>query len=159
MMNSVGLIALVVVLAAATAFGLWRRRVDGSFRAVQQASLPESDEVSTSQPGLTDGLLTAEVLGAELGRDATLVEFSSAFCAPCRATRRILDKVVADVDGVALIEVDAEEHLDLTRELSILRTPTVLVLDSDGHIKHRAAGQPRYADVVAALGKVVPSAG
>jgi thiol-disulfide isomerase/thioredoxin len=156
--NSFGLIALVAVLVAATVFGLWRRRVDGAFRVVDQK--PSNDDstmfdIAAMPP--PNGVLSADVLGAPLGRDATLVEFSSAFCAHCRATRRVLDKVVADVDGVALIEIDAEQHLELTRELSILRTPTVLVLDAAGRIKHRASGQPRYADVVAALGSVVSS--
>jgi thiol-disulfide isomerase/thioredoxin len=81
------------------------------------------------------------------------VQFSSAFCAPCRATRRILGEVVHMVDGVVHVEIDAEEHLDLVRRLNILRTPTVLVLDGAGRIIRRASGQPRKADVIAALGQ------
>ena len=55
----------------------------------------------------------------------------------------------------AHIEIDAEAHLDLVRELGILKTPTVLVLDADGRIVRRAAGLPRKADVIAALGEAV----
>ncbi|MFD9374013.1 TlpA family protein disulfide reductase [Streptomyces sp. NPDC059999] len=94
-------------------------------------------------------------LGAEPGERASLVQFSSAFCQPCRATRRILAEVAAMVDGVAHIEVDAERNLDLVRALGIDRTPTVLVLDSAGRIVRRAAGMPRKADVIAALGAAV----
>lgn len=90
--------------------------------------------------------------GAELGERATLVQFSSAFCQPCRATRRVLDEVAAMVPGVAHVEIDAEEHLGLVRDLGVTRTPTVLVLDAAGVIVRRAAGQPRTADVIAALG-------
>ncbi|MEU6931313.1 thioredoxin family protein [Streptomyces sp. NPDC046374] len=97
----------------------------------------------------------AEELGAELGERATLVQFSTAFCQPCRATRRTLAEVAAMVDGVGHIEIDAEERLDLVRELGIVRTPTVLVLDRSGRIVRRAAGQPRRADVIAALGQAV----
>lgn len=99
--------------------------------------------------------LGADRLGGELGERATLVQFSSAFCAPCRATRRILGEVADLVPGVTHIEIDAEAHLDLVRELSVLKTPTVLVLDADGHVVRRAGGQPRKADVIAALGEVV----
>ncbi len=99
--------------------------------------------------------LGAAELGEGLGARATLVQFSSAFCAPCRATRRILDEVAGMVPGVAHVEVDAEARLDLVRELGILRTPTVLVLDADGRVVRRAAGQPRKADVIAALGEAV----
>ncbi|WP_420906843.1 thioredoxin family protein [Streptomyces prasinus] len=99
--------------------------------------------------------LGAEELGADLGERATLVQFSSAFCAPCRATRRVLGEVAGLVPGVAHVEIDAEAHLDLVRRLDVLKTPTVLVLDADGRVVRRAAGLPRKADVIAALGEVL----
>ncbi|RAJ86690.1 thiol-disulfide isomerase/thioredoxin [Streptomyces sp. PsTaAH-137] len=97
----------------------------------------------------------AEQLGAELGERATLVQFSSAFCAPCRATRRVLGEVAALVPGVSHIEIDAEARLDLVRAVGVVKTPTVLVLDAHGREVRRAAGQPRKADVIAALGEAV----
>ncbi|MFF5211673.1 TlpA family protein disulfide reductase [Streptosporangium sp. NPDC000396] len=99
--------------------------------------------------------LTSGDIGAELGERATLVQFSSAFCQPCRATRRILAEVTEMVPGVAHVEIDAESRLDLVRSLNILRTPTVLILDASGRVAKRASGQPRKADVIGALGLVV----
>lgn len=99
--------------------------------------------------------LGAAELGDDLGERATLVQFSSAFCAPCRATRRVLAEVAGMVPGVTHVEIDAEDQLDLVRELGILKTPTVLVLDTEGRIVRRATGQPRKADVIAALGEAV----
>ncbi len=99
--------------------------------------------------------LDAADLGAELGARATLVQFSSAFCAPCRATRRVLGEVAGMVPGVAHVELDAEARLELVRALDVLKTPTVLVLDADGRVVRRAAGLPRKADVIAALGEAV----
>jgi thiol-disulfide isomerase/thioredoxin len=99
--------------------------------------------------------LTGEQIGSELGERATLVQFSSAFCAPCRATRRILADVAGMTSGVEYVEIDAESRLDLVRRLSVLRTPTVLVLDADGGVVRRASGQPRKADVIAAIGVAV----
>ncbi len=101
------------------------------------------------------GRLGAAELGGELGARATLVQFSSAFCAPCRATRRVLGEVAEMVPGVTHVEIDAEARLELVRALGILRTPTVLVLDAEGRVVRRAAGQPRRADVIAALGEAV----
>ncbi|MFF7899125.1 TlpA family protein disulfide reductase [Streptomyces sp. NPDC007920] len=110
----------------------------------------------TSVPGWDEGgRLGSAELGEDLGARATLVQFSSAFCAPCRATRRILGEVAGLVPGVAHVEVDAEARLDLVRALGILRTPTVLVLDADGRVVRRAAGQLRKADVIAALGEAL----
>jgi thiol-disulfide isomerase/thioredoxin len=106
--------------------------------------------------GLDDGKrLGAAELGQGLGERATLVQFSSAFCAPCRATRRILTGVAAKVPGVTHVEIDAEQRLELVRALDILKTPTVLVLDAEGRIVRRATGQPRTADVIAALGEAL----
>lgn len=145
-MDPLGLTLLAVALVGAAAFGLWRRRTDGRLRAAPAASSRGAD------PGPL--ALTAEDLGASLGARATLVQFSSAFCQPCRATRQILDEVSGMVDGVAHVEIDAESHLDLVRRLDVTRTPTVLVLDPRGRITRRASGAPRKADVIAALGEV-----
>src|SRR4051794_2451324 len=135
-----GLVVCVAVLALASAYGVLHRRRSGRVRV----------------RGRDQGKrLGAAELGQGLGERATLVQFSSAFCAPCRATRRVLDEVADMVPGVTHIEIDAEAHLDLVRELDILKTPTVLVLDADGRVVRRATGQPRKADVIAALGEAV----
>jgi thiol-disulfide isomerase/thioredoxin len=133
-----GFLVLVVAVTAAIAFGLLRRVRDGRLR-----DTPASDVVDL------------RALGVAPGERATIVQFSSAFCAPCRATRRILSDVASVVDGVAYAEVDAETHLDDVRRLRILRTPTTLVLDRSGRVVVRASGQPRKADVIAALARVL----
>jgi thiol-disulfide isomerase/thioredoxin len=138
-----GIIVLVVVLAVTAAYGMvWRKR-NGRMRAAR------SPAGQAQEPALTE----AEI-GKPLGGRATLVQFSSAFCSPCRATRVILADVASKVDGVTHVEIDAESHLDLVNRLDINRTPTVLVLGPDGRITRRASGLPRKADVLAALGEV-----
>ena len=69
-------------------------------------------------------------------------------------TRVVLADVARQVDGVTHVEIDAESHLDLVRRLDIRRTPTVLVLRPDGRIVQRGSGQPRKADVIAAIGAI-----
>ncbi|MCX9193253.1 thioredoxin [Carbonactinospora thermoautotrophica] len=132
-----GFVVLVLVLLAATVFGLYRRRRDGRLRVGNEMRL------------------TPEDIGAPLGERATLLQFSTAFCQPCRATRRILGEVAGMVDGVAHVEVDAESRLELVRRLDVMRTPTVFVLDSQGRVVKKATGQPRKVDVIAALGETV----
>ncbi|RSS73667.1 thioredoxin [Streptomyces sp. WAC06128] len=138
-----------------------RRRNEGArvhgqdeVRSPDPSPGPRSRE---SGPGgaVSDRRLGPADLGADLGARATLVQFSSAFCAPCRATRRVLAEVARMVPGVAHVEVDAEARLELVRSLGVLKTPTVFVLDAAGRIVRRAAGQPRKADVIAALGEAV----
>ncbi|SHN45705.1 TlpA family protein disulfide reductase [Cryptosporangium aurantiacum] len=92
-------------------------------------------------------------LGIEPGNAAvTLVQFSSAFCAPCRATRQVLKDVVSRLPETAHVEVDAESHLDVVRVLDVRSTPTTLLVDRNGRIAGRAVGQPRRDDVLAAVG-------
>ncbi len=90
-------------------------------------------------------------MGETLGERATLLQFSSAFCAPCRATRRVLADVAQVVPGVTHVEVDAEHHLEAVRRFGVLRTPTTIVLGADGTEVTRAAGAPRKEQVLAAL--------
>jgi thiol-disulfide isomerase/thioredoxin len=145
-----GLIAVVVVLAAASALGLALRRRQGKF------TTPGGTAPATS-PAKADsrGALTAADLGAPLGKRATLVQFSTQFCSNCPQTRRMLDQVAAIHDGVELVEVDAAARLDLTRRLNVLSTPTVFVLGPDGTIASRASGLPSRSDVLAAVGSVL----
>jgi len=104
---------------------------------------------------LDAALLTA--LGVEPA-PATLLQFSSAFCAPCRAVRRISSEVAALLPGVQHVEVDAESHLDAVRALGIWRTPTLLILDADGRVTRRATGVPAKPQLIAALGDILTTA-
>jgi thiol-disulfide isomerase/thioredoxin len=108
-----------------------------------------------------DGRRIDPVLLAELGVEpaqATLLQFSSAFCAPCRAVRRLSGEVADLLPGVRHVEVDAESHLDAVRALGIWRTPTLLVLDADGKVAKRATGIPSKAHLIAVLGDLLPAA-
>jgi thiol-disulfide isomerase/thioredoxin len=157
-----GLIALAAALLVATVLGTALRRRAGRFRPGPPATPAAPGRAETAAPTektRTGTTLTEADLGSSLGRQATLVQFSTAFCAPCRPTRQILAQVAGMVDGVTHVEIDAAARLDLVRRLRINSTPTILVLDPDGAIVRRAVGLPRKADVIAALGSVVPGPG
>jgi thiol-disulfide isomerase/thioredoxin len=139
-----GVYVAVAALVVAVGLGLvWRSR-NGVMRP-----RPERSDAKTQRLGESE-------LGTDLGERATLVQFSSAFCAPCRATRRLLTEVAGMVEGVEHVELDAESHLDLVRRLGVLRTPTVFVLNANGEVVRRGSGLPRKADIIAAVGEAVP---
>jgi thiol-disulfide isomerase/thioredoxin len=129
-----GLVVLAGVLVVAAVIVAALRAINGWFRRRQRGEV-----------------LGAADLGTELGSRATLVQFSSAFCSPCRATRTLLRDVAAGLDDVEYVDIDAESHLDLVRRLGIVRTPTVLVLDSAGAVVRQASGLPRREQVVDVL--------
>jgi thiol-disulfide isomerase/thioredoxin len=133
------------VFAAASAAGVWLRRSSGRMR-------PAADRGGTpSEPAPLPG-----GLGLTPGTPATLLQFSSAFCAPCRATRRVCAEVARTLAGVRHVEIDAESHLDAVRALGVWRTPTVLVVDGAGRVVRRATGVPTRAQVVAAVAPLLP---
>jgi len=129
---------LVIGLVVATSFGLWRKWSDGRTRDDSHHEL-----------------VTAADLGHELGERATLLQFSTAFCAPCRTTKIVLNKTSSIIPGVAHIEIDAESHLELVRRLDIRRTPTTLVLDSHGIVRNRAVGVPRQDDLLTVIANAI----
>jgi thiol-disulfide isomerase/thioredoxin len=95
--------------------------------------------------------LTSEELGIRLGERATVVQFSSTFCAPCRTTRHVVDRAVATTHGVAHVDLDVADHTELGARLGIDVTPTVLVLDATGEVTRRASGVPTLAQLRSAL--------
>ena len=97
-------------------------------------------------------VVTAEEIGAPLGSRMTLLQFSTAFCSPCRATKALLADVVSGLPDVVHIDIDAESHLDLVRRLHINSTPTTLILDRNGIEVGRASGAPKRDQVLAAIG-------
>lgn len=134
-----GFVVLALALVASVAVaGVFKWR-NGRFAPAASAHRPD------------ETVLTAGTIGAPLGRDATLVQFSSSFCAPCRATRVLLADIAQQTEGVETVEINAEERLELVRELGIMRTPTVLVLDGTGAVRTRASGLPRREQVMAAV--------
>ncbi|MDR7362034.1 TlpA family protein disulfide reductase [Nocardioides marmoribigeumensis] len=163
---SPGAWVVLAVLVVASAFGLWRARTDGRFRgtAAEAASdgawsgdsTPLREEPGAPAPEADDASVRTMVgEHHEFGHRATLLQFSSAFCAPCRATRRVLADIAEIVPGVSHVEIDAEEHLETVRRLEVHRTPTTLVLDAHGREVSRAVGAPRKEQVLAALAPVL----
>jgi thiol-disulfide isomerase/thioredoxin len=157
---SAGAWVLLAAVVVALAAGGWWTTTNGVFRGTHRVRdgrwLSRRASAVSRPPGgqsqdVTPSVLAGTSFDAERGERATLLQFSSAFCAPCRATRRILEDVARSVPGVAHVEVDAEHHLELVRALGVLRTPTTLVLDQSGREVTRATGAPRSAQVLAAL--------
>ena len=138
---------LLVCVLLVVGFAMYRVTTDGHFRGTRRtrvgAGTPSGETAAT--------VLTAAGVDVPLGERATLLQFSSAFCAPCRATRRVLGEVAELVPGVTHVEVDAEHHLDVVRSLRVLRTPTTLILDAEGREVSRASGQPQRDQVLVAL--------
>lgn len=136
---ALGLLAGLVVVA--TAAGLIWRATTGRARAVRVQEVVRPADVGVEP----------------FGGSATLLQFSTAFCAPCRSTARVLDAVADDHDGVRHVEVDLTDRPELADRFRILQTPTTLVLDGTGAVRARIGGAARSDDVRATLHRILGS--
>jgi thiol-disulfide isomerase/thioredoxin len=134
------LLALIAILALATGYGFYFRARTGRLK-----------DRTKKGSAAASSVVTAVEMGAEFGSVATLLQFSSAFCAPCRTTKVLLGEVAKEHPGVVHVVLDAESQLDLVRRLKIISTPTTLILDPKGAEVGRAVGAPRREQVAAAL--------
>ncbi len=135
-MSSLFVVALVLLVA--TAYGIWDKKHAGKIKAKNSSQ----------------NLIAPHEIGSELGENATVLQFSSAFCAPCRTTRSTLASVISHYPKIKHVEVDAESHLDLVRRLDIRQTPTTLFLNSAGKEIARAVGAPKRDQVFDALARI-----
>jgi hypothetical protein len=147
-----GTLVAIVALALASVFGIWWRARDG--RVIATAPAADTNSAADREDSAEDGALAR--LGVVAGTPVTLLQFSSAFCAPCRVARRICAELAGGRDGVVHLEVDAESHLDEVRALGVWRTPTVLVVDAAGRIAFRLSGAPSRAGLAAAVESLAP---
>jgi thiol-disulfide isomerase/thioredoxin len=140
-MSGIGAAVLAAALVLTGAAAWWMRTRDGALRA------------PGGKGGAVDGGGAQDVL-ARLGvrpgdADLTVVQFSTAFCGPCRATRARLQQLQATRPGLGYVHVDAESHLDEVRELDVRRTPTLFYLDRQGTLLGRSSGAPRPEELTA----------
>lgn len=129
-------LALLGLVLAATLLGVLHRVTQGRVRSVAGSRLVTID-------------------GVDLGGRATLLQFSTEVCSPCRSTARVLDDLAARTEDVAHVELDVTRRPELASRYRVLQTPTTLILDRDGAVRARIGGAVRRDLVVAELEKVL----
>jgi thiol-disulfide isomerase/thioredoxin len=135
-MSGIGLAVVVAALAVTAVAAWWLRTKDGAVR-----------DPGTEEDGVAGAF---ERLGVRpTDADLTVVQFSTAFCGPCRATKARLQRLKATRPGLAVVQVDAESHLREVRELDVRRTPTLFYLDREGRLIGRSSGAPRPEELTA----------
>lgn len=135
------LIGALVLLAGSTALGfLWKART-GRAAPVDSASPPAIVHAAELAPvTFSDSANTAAA--PIFGDRATLLQFSTEFCARCPQTRTLLSSVAGGHAGVAAIDIDLGDRPDLARRFRVMQTPTVLLLDAAGVVRSRIGGAP-----------------
>ena len=129
-------IALASLVLAATLLGVLHRATQGRARTISDARIVSID-------------------GVAFGGRATLLQFSTEVCAPCKSTARVLDDLAARTADVAHVDLDVTHRPELASRYRVLQTPTTLILDADGAVRARIGGAVRRDVVVAELARVL----
>jgi len=75
-----------------------------------------------------------------------ILDFWAPWCAPCRATKPVLEKLAGEYSGrVAFQELNADDEKTLLQELKIFSIPTLIVLQNGEVVKRIVGAQtPAY---------------
>ncbi|MHA6806067.1 TlpA family protein disulfide reductase [Salinifilum ghardaiensis] len=144
--------ALLAALVITGACGLtWRLR-SGRVRPARTRSNGE-ETLLEALPADLRRVLTER---SDADAPVTLLQLSTAFCAPCRHARVLLERFAGSTPGVRHVEVDLTHHPDWATPLRVHTTPMTLVLDGAGAELFRVPGVPRRADLAEALRPHLP---
>jgi len=134
-------LVVVGLIAVTTVVGLvWKARTGRVTLAPDDAETVTPTDVGTDAP---------------FGEKATLLQFSTEFCAYCPATRRVLGGLADRNDGVEHVDVDLTRSPELAQRFNVLQTPTTLLLDGSGAVRGRIGGAPKPAELEASLAQIL----
>ncbi|GAA0237379.1 thioredoxin [Saccharothrix mutabilis subsp. mutabilis] len=69
--------------------------------------------------------LTDETFAEAITGDAVLVEFTAAWCPPCRMIEPVLAELDAELESVSFAKIDTDAHPRTARDLGIMGMPTL----------------------------------
>ena len=91
-------------------------------------------------PHTTESTFQADVLESDR---PVVVDFTAAWCGPCRAMAPILDTLAAERDDLRIVKVDADEDMSLTASFGIRGFPTFIVFDRGREVGHIRGAMPK----------------
>ena len=133
-------LVLVALVGASTVVGIaWQRR---------QGRIVHTDGRTVVRVADVPGI-------RRFARGATLLQFSTEVCAPCRATHAVLDEVASGRADVTHVDLDLTHRPDLASRFHIMQTPTTLILDRRGVVRARIGGAPKRDALQAELERIL----
>ena len=146
------------ILALTTVFGLYWRSQQGKLKTpALEGNRISNEEISKIIRHKSSFMVNSDLLNQhqmQLGKNVTLLQFSSAFCSPCKATAHVISQIVQSMDDVVYIQVASEENLKLVEKFDIKSTPTVIFFNRDGIEVGRAVGIPTKEQVIISINAV-----
>ena len=101
---------------------------------------PRSTLDGMSLHAVTQSNFTAEVLESS---KPVLVDFTAAWCPPCRAMNPILDQMAAERDDIKIVSVDADNEQELAARYGVLGLPTFLLFNHGAPVQTLVGARPK----------------
>ena len=89
---------------------------------------------------VTQNTFTAEVLESD---KPVLVDFTAAWCPPCRAMNPILDELSAERDDIKIVSVDVDTEQELASQWGVMGMPTFLLFQNGAPVQSLVGSRPR----------------
>ena len=89
---------------------------------------------------VTSDNFTAEVLESE---KPVLVDFTAAWCPPCRAMNPILDQMATERDDIKIVSVDADNEQELAVQYGVLGLPTFVLFHNGAPVTSLVGARPK----------------
>ncbi len=96
--------------------------------------------------------LTDTDFKSALAENSGVVLFYKKICPHCKALKKVIEKVSANIPDLTVMQIDSEENPAAMAELEISRVPTLLV-SLDGNITQRKTGLVNARELTALIQK------
>jgi thioredoxin 1 len=91
-------------------------------------------------PTITDDAFAAEVLESER---PVLVDFTAAWCPPCRVMKPVLAELAADRDDLRVVQLDVDAEQRTAAEYGVLSMPTFILFRDGREVQRLVGARPR----------------
>ena len=82
---------------------------------------------TTTIPQIDDAHFDAEVLESDV---PVLVDFTAAWCAPCRIMKPVLEELAAERDDLKIVQLDVDQNHATAARYGVMSMPTFMVFQN-----------------------------
>jgi thioredoxin 1 len=94
----------------------------------------------TATVQVTDATFQAEVLESDV---PVLVDFTAAWCPPCRVMKPILAELGEERSDIRIVELDVDDNLETTARYGVMSMPTFMLFRAGEPVLQLIGARPK----------------